>query len=40
VLCSGVAALVIEVNGVGLTPAQVRPILRQSADDLGKRGKE
>jgi subtilisin family serine protease len=37
---SGVAALVIEANGGGLTPAQVRTILQQSADDLGKSGND
>jgi subtilisin family serine protease len=36
----GVAALVIEANGGGLTPAQVRTILEQSADDLGKPGND
>jgi len=33
-----VAALVIQANGGLLTPAQVRTILEQSSDDLGKRG--
>ena len=36
----GVAALVIEANGYGLTPAQIRAILQQSADDLGKPGND
>jgi subtilisin family serine protease len=36
----GVAALVIEANGGGLTPDQVRTILQQSADDLGKPGND
>jgi subtilisin family serine protease len=36
----GVAALVIEANGGLLTPAQVRAILQQSADDLGKAGND
>ena len=39
-LCSDVAALVIEANGVALTPAQIRTILEQSADDLGKPGND
>jgi len=37
---SGVAALVIEAHGGGLTPAQIRAILQQSADDLGKPGND
>jgi subtilisin family serine protease len=36
----GVAALVIQANGGNLTPAQVRTILQQSADDLGKPGND
>ena len=36
----GVAALVIEANGGALTPDQVRTILQQSADDLGKPGND
>jgi subtilisin family serine protease len=34
----GVAALVIQANAGGLTPAQIRAILQRSADDLGKPG--
>jgi len=37
---AGVAALVIEANGHTLTPAQIRTILQQSADDLGKPGND
>jgi len=37
---AGVAALVIEANGGSLTPAQIRTILEQSADDLGKPGND
>jgi len=37
---SGVAALIIEANGHRLTPSQVESILRQSADDLGKHGRD
>ena len=37
---SGVAALVIEANHDDLTPAQIRTILQQSADDLGKPGND
>jgi len=37
---SGVAALIIEANGHSLTPSQVESILRQSADDLGKPGRD
>ncbi len=33
---AGVAALVIEANGKSLNPDQVRTILQQSADGLGK----
>ena len=36
----GVAALVIQANGYGLTPAQIQAILQQSADDLGKPGND
>jgi len=36
----GVAALVIQANFGLLTPAQVRTILQQSADDLGKPGND
>jgi len=36
----GVAALAIQAHGGGLTPAQVRTILEQSADDLGKPGND
>jgi len=37
---AGVAALVIQANSHTLTPAQVRTILQQSADDLGKAGND
>ncbi len=37
---AGMAALVIQANGYALTPAQVRTILHQSADDLGKPGND
>ena len=37
---SGVAALIIGQNGGSLQPAQVNAILLQSADDLGKPGKD
>lgn len=37
---SGVAALIIEANEHRLTPSQVESILRQSADDLGKPGRD
>ena len=37
---AGVAALIIERNGGPMHPAQVEAILKQSADDLGKRGKD
>lgn len=37
---SGVAALIIGKNGGSLHPAQVNAILIQSADDLGKPGKD
>ena len=37
---AGVAALVIQANAGLLTPAQVRTILEQSADDLGKPGND
>jgi hypothetical protein len=36
----GVAALIIEANGHSLTPSQVESILRRSADDLGKPGRD
>ncbi len=36
----GVAALVIEANGGSMHPDQVRTILEQSADDLGKPGND
>ena len=36
----GVAALAIEAHGGRLTPDQVRTILEQSADDLGKSGND
>ena len=37
---AGVAALIIEKNGGSMHPSQVEAILRQSADDLGKPGKD
>jgi lantibiotic leader peptide-processing serine protease len=37
---SGVAALIIGKNGGSMHPAQVRAALAQSADDLGKPGKD
>jgi subtilisin family serine protease len=37
---AGVAALVIEANGKSLNPDQLRTILQQSADDLGKPGND
>jgi subtilisin family serine protease len=37
---AGVAALVIEARGGALHPDQVRTILEQSADDLGKPGND
>ncbi len=37
---AGVAALVIGANGGSLPPDQVRTILEQSADDLGKPGND
>jgi subtilisin family serine protease len=37
---AGVAALVIGVNGGSMHPDQVRTILEQSSDDLGKSGKD
>ena len=37
---AGVAALVIQANLGLLTPAQIRTILEQSADDLGKAGND
>lgn len=37
---AGIAALIIGVNGGDMHPAGVRAILRQSADDLGKPGKD
>lgn len=37
---AGVAALIIEKNGGSMHPAQVKAVLRQSADDLGKPGKD
>lgn len=37
---AGVAALIIGKNGGSMHPAQVEAILKQSADDLGKRGKD
>jgi len=37
---AGVAALVIEANGRTLTPAQIRTVLEQSSDDLGKPGND
>jgi len=39
-MVSGVAALIIGQNGGSLHPAQVNAILIQSADDLGKPGKD
>jgi subtilisin family serine protease len=37
---AGVAALIIAKNGGSMKPAQVEAKLRQSADDLGKRGND
>jgi subtilisin family serine protease len=37
---SGIAALIIGKNGGSMDPAHVRARLRESADDLGKRGKD
>lgn len=37
---SGVAAIIIGENGGSMKPSQVERDLRQSADDLGKRGKD
>lgn len=37
---AGVAALIIEAHGGSLHPAQVKAILQQSADDLGKPGND
>jgi len=37
---AGVAALIIGKNGGDMKPAQVKAALRQSADDLGKPGKD
>lgn len=37
---SGVAALIVGKHGGDLAPAQVERILRASADDLGKAGKD
>jgi subtilisin family serine protease len=37
---AGIAALIIEANGHSLTPSQVESILRRSADDLGKPGRD
>ncbi|MBN1409166.1 MAG: S8 family serine peptidase [Calditrichaceae bacterium] len=37
---AGVAALIIEKTGGNLNPAQVEVLLKQSADDLGKPGKD
>jgi lantibiotic leader peptide-processing serine protease len=39
-MAAGVAALIIEANGVGMHPAQVRARLQQSAADLGAPGKD
>ena len=36
----GVAALIIEAHGGSMKPAQVEAKLKQSSDDLGKRGKD
>lgn len=36
----GVAALAIEAHGGSLTPAQLKAVLQQSADDLGKPGND
>jgi lantibiotic leader peptide-processing serine protease len=35
---AGVAALIIEMNGGSMAPAQVKAALQQSADDIGKPG--
>ena len=35
-----VAALIIEENGGSMHPAQIEAVLKQSADDLGKPGKD
>jgi lantibiotic leader peptide-processing serine protease len=37
---AGVAALIIEANGGTMKPAQVEAILKKTADDLGKPGKD
>jgi subtilisin family serine protease len=37
---TGVAALIIEAHGGSMHPAQVKAILQQSADDLGKPGND
>ena len=37
---AGVAALIIGKNGGSMKPAQVISILKRSADDLGKPGKD
>jgi subtilisin family serine protease len=37
---AGVAALIIEANGYRPTPSQVESVLRRSADDLGKPGRD
>ncbi len=37
---SGVAALIISANGGQMDPAQVKAVLRASADDLGKPGRD
>jgi lantibiotic leader peptide-processing serine protease len=39
-LVVGIAALVIQAHGGSLPPDQVRTILEQSADDLGKPGND
>jgi subtilisin family serine protease len=37
---SGVAALIIGERGGSLQPAQVESLMRRSAEDLGKSGKD
>lgn len=37
---AGVAALIIEAHGQNLTPSRIESLLRRSADDLGKPGRD
>lgn len=37
---NGVAALLVGLNGVAMDPAAVEALLRRSADDLGKPGRD